>query len=134
GRDLRVPQEDGDHLLLRRMGLAAAERGVLEGIAERRRGRRRGVRSRNQRQRERDDQHWSQARKLQSLLPRKFSGVTSTIAIACETIFPQPNQSRKTSSQSWLTPSAATATRKNAIPCKAKWPFWRTNVQWRFHQ
>src|SRR5438874_6369134 len=42
----------------------------------------------------------SQIRKLQSLLPRKFSGVTSTIAIACETILPQPNQSRKTSRQS----------------------------------
>ena len=33
----------------------------------------------------------------QSLFPRKFSGVTRTIATACETILPHPSQSRNTS-------------------------------------
>src|SRR5207253_1245075 len=33
-----------------------------------------------------------------SLLPRKFSGVTSTTAIACETIFPRPASTKSVSS------------------------------------
>ena len=58
----------------------------------------------------------SQRRNDQSLFPTKLSGVTSTIAIACETILPQPSQSRKTSSQSWFTQNAAKETPKKRAP------------------
>ena len=92
------------------------------------------MRGRDEREPEHGDEDEPQRRNDQSLLPRKLSGITSTIAIACETIFPQPSQSRKTSSQSWLTASAASATTKKRSPCWAKWPFWSENVQCLFHQ
>ena len=63
-------------------------------------------------------------RKDQSLLPRKFSGVTSTIAIACDATFRQCRRSMKSTSQNWLTANAASETTKKRAPCAPKWLFW----------
>ena len=51
-----------------------------------------------------------------NLFPRKLSGITRMIAIACDTILPSPSASRKTNSHSWLTIQPITATTKNRIP------------------
>src|SRR5262249_3908636 len=117
--DLRITDEDGSDLLLRRMRLRRAdERRGSQRIGDRGRARGPGSRDRRRRQDEPDEYGGGnpQRRKLQSLMPRKLSGTTSRIAIACEMTFPQPNQSMKIRSQTWLTSSAMRATTKKRMP------------------
>jgi hypothetical protein len=58
----------------------------------------------------------------------KFSGVTTMIAMACETIFPSPTLTRMWS-MSRFAPRATVETIKKRSPWYAKWPRSPRNVQ-----
>ncbi len=94
--DFLVGEEERERLLLRqvvRVPRRRRERSLDESPVEvvDRPGLSRGERRRRSRERERrDDEKLPQRRNDQSLLPRKFSGVTSTIAIACATTLSIP--------------------------------------------
>ncbi len=97
-RNFAVAEEELDRLLLRR-----ARRRLGGGdlrCRDRRRGGRPRARRRNECERQREDCGESHLRNDQSLLPRKFSGVTRTIAIACDITFCQSSTSMKRTSQS----------------------------------
>src|SRR6266498_5426230 len=84
-RDLVVLKEQRDRTGLRQALLRLRRR-------ERRRDCRRGEREQNDRDGdEPQDARQRFLRKDQSLLPMKFAGVTRTMAIACDTIFPSPS-------------------------------------------
>src|SRR5262249_54575280 len=96
---LVVGEEDRDRLIARQPRLLGSAR-----------------RRRQQQCRENDDRGRSQRRNDQSLFPMKFSGVTSTIAIAWATILPTPTTSTRAVSRSRLAPYARTATVRNRSP------------------
>ena len=82
-RDLVVREEERDRLALRRARLRLRESRRLGRRDRVRDGRRRaGLRHRDERERECGDGREPHLRKDQSLLPRKFSGVTRMIATA----------------------------------------------------
>ena len=146
GRARRVALEPSDHArvgeeeerrpVARQRRLAGCRDGLLRhgraGDARARcrrvgrgRGRRHaghGKRRRESEQRDPKPRRRPQRRNDQSLFPRKLSGVTRTIAIACETTFAQPSQSMKTRSHSWLTQKAVNETTKKRAPWSPKLP------------
>src|SRR5688500_18324280 len=71
-------------------------------------------------------------RNVQSLLPTKLIGVTSTIAIACAAISGRPSAIRSSSATRFAT-SASTATKKKRAPWYATCPRSPWNVHSRFH-
>src|SRR5207237_1596363 len=74
-------------------------------------------RNREQQRRDHDDAEAApQPRKDQSLFPTKLSGMTRMIAIAADTIFPQPIQSRKMKSQNCVAANATAETMKKRMP------------------
>src|SRR5207302_2178261 len=113
--DLRVLERDVARLLLGELRRRVRRRELrLDEVALRvvdgARGRRGGVRGRGERERgeECDGRAAHQRRRNdQSLLPTKFSGVTSTIASAWATILPRPKATR-TRRQTRFAPSAIT--------------------------
>src|SRR4029079_10315718 len=118
-RDLRVRDEELGCLLLRQPALVRLARP--------------GRRGRKQQGQERHAGDESQRRNDQSLLPRKFSGVTTTIAHACATTSPSPKWTSSHSAPRFAKYTVA-ETAKKRIPWTAKWPRCSRNVQCRFHQ
>src|SRR5271165_1640006 len=72
------------------------------------------------------------ARKLQSLLPRKFRGVAAATASACAGTFARPADSTNTVSRSWLKPKATRLTTTNRTACRCAASPLASKVQWRF--
>ncbi len=122
GRDLRVGEEEPRHARLGqpRPARSRRERRVDEAallVVDRggRPGRRPGRPGEAGQGRDGDHdrrQATTQRRKDQSLLPMKFNGVTSTIAIAWATIFPTPPWIRKWSTARFASSATVETTRK----------------------
>ena len=75
---------------------------------------------------------WVTLRKLQSLLPKKFSGIDAATASAWAGSLAKPAPSTSPVSSSRLKPSAARLTTKKRIAWKWARPARASNVQWRF--